>query len=263
MVRIGSLFRKHHELEPTGKLSLLGAACCSAERMTAYAKRRNPRIPEIAEIYLRQGRRYGVRGDVAYCQMIYETRGWTAAISGPVWAPFTLDQWSEEDTVELHMQLLYRFATDLPIPQEATSIKKPVAEVIERAGWIGKAPCWEDLNGKWSVAAGSRYGQDIVAMWRSMMEWKGKGEVLMDEPNGKDNHRYGTSKERISGSVDWSSFSNEEMDWMKELQLLPSPVPHPDRKVTWAELAVVLHRWENRPLTATMEEITASPQKEG
>jgi hypothetical protein len=251
MERVSFVFRKHHELEPTGKLSLLGAACCSAERMTAYAKRRNPRIPEMAEMYLRQGRRYGVRGDVAYCQMIYETRGWTAAISGPAWAPFTLDQWSEEDSVEFQMQLLYRFATELPIPQEATTIKRQIA-VLERAGWIGSAPCWEDLNSKWSVA-GNRYGQDIVAMWRSMMEWKGKGEVVMEQPNGRDNNRSGTTRDRITGSIDWSSFSNEEMNWLKEQQLLPSPVPHPDRKVTWAELAVLLYRWENRPSTATME----------
>jgi hypothetical protein len=261
MERVSFVFRKHHELEPTGKLSLLGAACCSAERMTAYAKRRNPRIPEMAEMYLRQGRRYGVRGDVAYCQMIYETRGWTAAISGPAWAPLTLDQWSEEESVEFQMQLLYRFATELPIPQEATTIKKPIA-VLERAGWIGSAPCWEDLNSKWSIA-GNRYGQDIVAMWRSMMEWKGKGEVVMEQPNRSDHNRSGTTRDRITGSVDWSSFSNEEMNWLKEQQLLPSPVPHPDRKVTWAELAVLLYRWESRPSTAIMEGNHVSLQKEG
>jgi hypothetical protein len=261
MERVGSVFRKHPELEPTGKLSILGEARCSAERMTAYAKRRNARAPEIAELYLRQGRRYGVRGDVAYCQMINETRGWTAAISGPAWAPIKLEQWAEEDTVELHMQLLYRFATDLPIPQDMTFDMRHIA-VLERAGWIGKAPCWEDLNGKWSVA-GNRYGQYIVAIWRSMMDWKGKGEVLIEQSNERDNYRSGMTRDRITGSVDWSSFSNKEMNWLKEQQLLPSPVPHPDRKVTWAELAILLHRWENRPSTATIEGNKAPSEKEG
>jgi hypothetical protein len=261
MERVGSVFRKHPELEPTGKLSILGEARCSAERMTAYAKRRNPRAPEIAELYLRQGQRYGVRGDVAYCQMISETRGWTAAISGPAWAPFKLEQWAEEDTVELQMQLLYRFATDLPIPKDTTFEQRHIS-VLERAGWIGKAPCWEDLNGKWSVA-GNRYGQDIVAIWRSMVDWKGKGEVLIEQPNERDNYRSGMTRDRITGNVDWSSFSNKEMNWLKEQQLLPSPVPHPDRKVTWAELAVLLHRWENRPSTATIEGNKAHSEKEG
>ncbi|MCD9022664.1 hypothetical protein [Cohnella silvisoli] len=251
MDRIGSVFRKHPELEPTGKLSILGAACCSAERMNAYVKRRNPKAPEIAELYLRQGERYGVRGDVAYCQMVYETRGWTAEISGPSWAPITLNQWSEEGSVEQQMQILHTFAANGAMPQDAKIAQRSIA-LIERAGWRGRVVCWEDLNGKWSVA-GNRYGQDIVAMWRNMIEWRGEGEVTMEQPNEGDYSRSGIARERINGNVDWSSISNEEMNWLKGQQLLPDPVPHPDRKVTWAELAVLLHRWENRPPTATIE----------
>ncbi len=256
MEKVGTVFRKHPELEPTGKLSLLGEARCSAERMNAYAKRRNPKAPEIAELYLRQGKRYGVRGDVAFCQMVYETRGWTVEISGPSWAPITLNQWSEESWIEIQMQILYTFATELSLPQELHTAQRQIA-LLERAGWRGTAPCWEDLNGKWSVA-GRRYGQDIAAMWRSMMEWNGKGEVMMEQPSGRDTLRSGPARERIAGNVDWSSFSNEEMNWLKEMGLLPSPVPHPDRKVTWAELAVLLHRWENRSSTPVFEQNNGS-----
>jgi hypothetical protein len=244
-VPVGSVFRRHPDLQPTGKLSLLGAPRCSAERMNAYIRRRNPKAPDVAELYLRQGQRYGVRGDVAYCQMVYETRGWTAEISGPSWAPLTLVQWAEESTIEVQMQILYSFATNLSLPQDVNQAKSQIA-LLERAGWKGTVLCWEDLNGKWSIP-GKRYGQDIVAIWRNMMEWKGKGEVVqMEQPNGRETNRSGDARERITGNVDWSSFCNEEMNWLKEQQLLPSPVPHPDRKVTWAELAVLLHQWESR-----------------
>jgi hypothetical protein len=245
LVPVGSVFRRHPDLEPTGKLSLLGASRCSAERMNAYIRRRNPKAPDVAELYLRQGQRYGVRGDVAYCQMVYETRGWTAEISGPSWAPLTLVQWAEESSIEVQMQILYTFATNLSLPQDVKQAKSQIA-LLERAGWKGKVLCWEDLNGKWSLP-GNRYGQDIVAIWRNMMEWKGKGEVVqVEQSNVRETLRSGDAKERLTGSVDWSSFCNEEMNWLKEQQLLPSPVPHPDRKVTWAELAVLLHRLESR-----------------
>lgn len=253
MEKVGSVFRRHPELEPTGKLSLLGEASCSAELMNAYVKRRNPNAPEVAELYLRLGSRYGVRGDVAFCQMVYETRCWTSEISGPAWSPLTLAQWSEEASIEGQMQILYSFATDLSLPQEANIAKRHIA-VLERSGWRGRVHCWEDLTGKWSGPGNRRYGQDIVAMWRSMMEWKGRDETVKDHSHRSENVRAGTNiKERITGSVDWSSFSNEQMKWLQDQELLPIPAPHPDRKVTWAELAVLLHRWENRPSTATIE----------
>jgi hypothetical protein len=255
-------FRKHPELEPTGKLSLLGEASCSADQMNSYAKRRNIRAPEVAELYLRLGQCYGIRGDVAYCQMVYETRGWTAELSGPSWAPFTLAQWSEESSIALQMQILYTFATNLALPQQLNTAKRSIA-LLERAGWRGNVQCWEDLNGKWSVA-GNPYGQDIVAIWRNMKEWISKGEVLKGNPNGRMAPLSGSNKrERISGSVDWSSFCSEEMKWLKEQLLLPNPVPHPDRQVTWAELAALLYQWENRSSTATMEGKVVSSKKEG
>jgi hypothetical protein len=74
------------------------------------------------------------------------------------------------------MQILFTFATELPLPQGMLKAERQIA-VIERSGWRGKASCWEDLNGKWSPPGLSRYGQDIAAMWRCMVEWRGQGEV--------------------------------------------------------------------------------------
>jgi hypothetical protein len=271
MGAVNAVFRTHPELEPTGKVSLLGASLCSADRMDAYAKRRNPDAPELAECYLRLGRRYGIRGDVAYCQMVYETRGWTAQVSGPYWEPLLLGQWAEEAAIERVMQILYSFATQLPLPVEFNQVKGQ-AELLDRASWRGKVAYWEDLSGKWTKS-GQHYGQDIVAMWRNMMEWNGKGEVKHMETFEQSEHAQGSGSKpldrpslpgaRRAGNVEESLRCTEEMLFLKQLGLLPSPVPHPDREVTWAELAVLLQRWEYRSVPATMEGNGAPLREEG
>ncbi|TVX95006.1 hypothetical protein [Cohnella terricola] len=256
METVNSVFRSHPELEPTGKLSILGEACCSAERMLAYMKRRNPEAPEVAGIYLETGKRYGIRGDVAYCQTAYETKCWTTEAAGPEWAPLMRDQWADEAAIETRMQMLYAFSLDLPLANDHHLAKRPLKH-IENSGWRGKAPCWEDLNGKWSHPGYPRYGQDIAAMWRSMLEWNGKGSAALKRPNRPDLQRAVKTAERVSGSVDWSSIISEQMRWLHSRRLLPVPAPHPDRKVSWSELAHLIHRWEN-PTSAS-----ASESKEG
>lgn len=199
METVGSAFRKHPELEPSGKLSLLGRAYCSAELMNAYLRRRNPQAPELADLYLRAGERYGVRGDVAFCQMVHETRGWTEEIAGPSWSPRLLAQWMEEESIEAHMQILYSFAMGLPIPQQSDVASRQI-ERIERAGWRGTVACWEDLNGKWSALGNHRYGQDIVAIWRNMLEWRGSGAAMNNHPQEQDNPRRLAQREKMTGT---------------------------------------------------------------
>jgi hypothetical protein len=244
MEAVSGRFRKHPDLEPTGKLTIIGQARCSAERMNAYLRRRNPKAPELAELYLRLGQQYGLRGDVVYCLMIYETRAWTKALSGPSWAHFLLPQWAEEQAVDRLMRILYTFASVEPSPADGEPI-------LISAGWQGTAPCWEDLNGKWSER-GDRYGQDVVTIWRNMKEWRGKGEVFMVTEDEREHDR--EIGLRVGGRAhgprasDWTAINSEEMLWLKERELLPSPAPHPDRKVTWSELAAILRRWEKREL---------------
>ncbi|WP_239618927.1 glucosaminidase domain-containing protein [Cohnella mopanensis] len=251
METVGSAFRRHPELEPTGKLSLLGKACCSAERMDAYLRRRNPRAPGIAGMYLSAGERYGVRGDVAFCQMMYETRGWTIEISGPTWWPRSLAQWSGEDSIEAHMQILYSLATELPLSQTSAAAQLPL-ERLDRSGWLGKVLCWEDLNSKWSAAGHYRYGQDIVAIWRNMLERRGREAAMRDQAQEQNDPKLVTVKIGSAGRGDGASVSHEQLGWLRSQRLLPVPAPHPDQKVTWGELAIVLHRWENRSAADTI-----------
>ncbi|WP_027086626.1 hypothetical protein [Cohnella panacarvi] len=251
MALVSQAFRRHPDLEPTGKLTLLGQARCSAERMNAYLRRRNAKAPTLAELYLRVGGRYGLRGDVVFCQMVYETRAWTRAQSGPSWSPFMLEHWADEQAVERLMRILYAFAGGEPMPGDGSQADSQDEELLRRAGWRGTVTCWEDLNGKWSER-GDRYGQDIVAIWRNMKEWHGEGEVFRVAEEELERERGEEIRLRIGGRVargqasDWSSIHGEEMIWLKERGLLPVPSPHPERTVTWGELAALLRRMEKQ-----------------
>lgn len=156
---IQPLFRSDPDIRPNGKLSILGESRCHEAKMRAYAVRRNPNAPNVAGMYLNKAAKYGIRGDVAYCQAMLDTRVWTVEPQGPPGKPFAHTIWGgQEDAwsiaelerrIELHMQRLHAVLSRL--------------HTVE--------PCWEDLNGKWAIP-GHQYGQDIVAMWRSMREWK-------------------------------------------------------------------------------------------
>ena len=262
METVDSVFRRHPEFEPTGKLTVLGEPTCSADRLLAYARRRNPQAPDVAESYIRLGRQYGVRGDVAYCQAAYDTRWWTAELSGPDWAPQVRAQWEEEAAIASRIQMLYAFAAAQPWPAETKlSDDRPIVH-IERAGWRGKAPCWEDLNGKWSHYGNSRYGQYIVAMGRGVLEWNGIGVPAKLPVYRQEQEPSVRAAARKPGLVDWSSFFSDQMKWLHNRRLLPDPAPHPERKVTWEELAILLRQWEDQAIADTMEEKEMSFEKE-
>ncbi|MFC5402232.1 hypothetical protein [Cohnella soli] len=242
--KVADVFRGHPELEPSGKLSIVGRACCDAERMTAYVRRRNPAAPYVAETYLRLGERYGIRGDVAFCQAAIETRGWTSGMLGPWWAPLGAGRWAEESAIEERMRLLFSFSTS----SGGAALGRHDADLLEREGWHGTVSCWEDLGGKWSRSyQAHRYGHDVTAMWRNMLAWRGKGEVVMERASSGWGGAYGRETPEDHGSgADWLTSGGADLTWLRAEGLLPEPVPHPGRKVTWAELATLLHQWEKR-----------------
>jgi hypothetical protein len=203
------MFRVHPELAPSGKVTIFGQSLCPVERMDAYAARRNPKAPKVARSYLEKAVRYGIRGDLAFCQAMHDTRVWMGGPQGASW-PDT--EW--ENAVEQHLNRLFVFASEQ----------------------LAEPACWEDLNGKWAVP-GPRYGQDIVAIWRNMMDWKGESEWVGDI--GEDRKKPADEAE-ANGTL-----TNEQaLAWLAGRAGVPSPPPHPDRKVTWGELARLLRVWE-------------------
>jgi hypothetical protein len=196
--------------------------------MAAYAARRNPNAPGVAQLYLEKGARFGIRGDVAFCQAMLDTKAWTEDPAGPPWRPFAYAVWAGigearwppselERRTGLHLQKLL----DICARHEETEL------------------CWEDLGGIWSVP-GDRYGKDITAIWRNMMAWRESGD--QDEEAQARKEKDGPQGEAAAGVS--MARAEEDLLWLAGRGGVPEPVPHPHRKVRWAELARVLRSWD-------------------
>jgi hypothetical protein len=209
------------------KTPILGKAAATSAQMYQYLQGIHPQAPDYSQLYLNIGEKYGVRGDLAFCQSIKETGAWRfggsvqpeqnnfsglgAVSSSEKGASFA----APVDGIEAQIQHLYGYATVRDLP-EGTLIVDPRFEILELAGLRGTAPNWEDLNGKWAVP-GSHYGQDIVRIWR---------EVLKMPVNNEN----------------WKM---EALQWLKDEQLIRNE-HEPDSPVTWAELGTVLRRIQEK-----------------
>lgn len=183
MERVWERFRERAGIEPSGKTAILGRSGCTAEEMAAFAARRRQNVGlEAAQLYLELGERYGIRGDIAFCQALYETRALAAGRVRPIGEARMTDLWGlqgrdelfDKPFVEQQMQLLYGFAAAEPfVANLDLSLWTPRLRMLSHKQWRGSAPHWEDLNGKWS-SPGTNYGEDIAAIWRNMAEWAGE-----------------------------------------------------------------------------------------
>lgn len=145
-------------------------------------------IPDLAELYLRIGAEYGIRGDLAFAQAAKETNFWqfTGSVKpdqnnycglGALSSPNTGNEplngadptkvrfapgvygaifASPEIGVEAHIQHLYAYATKKPLPP-GKALYDPRFNLVQR----GSATTWQGLNARWAVP-GVTYGQSIV-----------------------------------------------------------------------------------------------------
>lgn len=156
---------------------IMGKAQVTADQLRALLRQNNPNAPDLVDIYLSIGEKYGVRGDLAFCQAAKETGWWrftgivqpwqnnycglgatgVAAtgeedllgadtsriryengIHGAIFA-------TPEDGVEAQIQHLYAYATRNPLPAGTTLLDPRFSKVTR-----GCAPRWIDLGGKWA-----------------------------------------------------------------------------------------------------------------
>jgi hypothetical protein len=159
-------------------ISILGDSMVSSDELQRLAWKNNPNAPRLADLYIKIGKEYGIRGDIAFCQAAKETGWWKygglvqpeqnnyCGLSATGKAA-TADEdlrganpdrvWFEEgrhgaffDTpatgVEAHIQHLYAYATTAPLPA-GKDLLSPRFALISRANSVN----WEDLGGKWAV----------------------------------------------------------------------------------------------------------------
>ena len=186
-------------------LTIQGDSIATAEQLEAYLYSKEEHIksvmakrypdygfigyPEgIAELYIEIGKKYNIRGDLAFAQAVKETGyfqfygivrsgqnnfcglGATGALNTgdelqngvnperAVYIPGThgITFGSMADGVEAHIQHLYAYATTDDLP-DGCELVDPRFKYVNR----GIAPLWKDLNGRWAVP-GNGYGESII-----------------------------------------------------------------------------------------------------
>ena len=163
--------------------SIVGTPLASQQQCVKYLLRVNPRPniavspEELVSYYYEEGKREGIRPDVAFVQALKETGffryggtvtpdqnnycglGTTSETVKGAYFP------SSKMGVRAHIQHLLAYA----------STRKPVEPVVDPRYTLVRSTYgnrtlgqWQDLNGRWAVP-GNSYGQSILSMFRAMV----------------------------------------------------------------------------------------------
>lgn len=162
---------------PTKGTSIIGNSVAKVEQMISFVQAKNPGFDgKIAEAFLKVGNKYGVRGDIAFCQSIIET-GWFKFTGGTAVTP---DQHNYcgmgvtskgmkgasfdtiEDGVAAQIQHLFAYASKASLPA-GEKLLDPRFKYVTR----GIAPNWEDLSNRWAM--NPNYGAHILSMYAQLL----------------------------------------------------------------------------------------------
>ncbi len=164
------------DLDDVNDYAICGQSRISPEAMTAFVRKHNADFDqEIAEAYIEVGERYGIRGDIAFCQAILET-GWFTFDRGTAVKPSYHNYCglgvvklgvtgAKFDTIEegvtAHIQHLYAYASKDDLP-DGEKLIDPRFSHIRR----GTAHEWSDLNNRWAM--NSVYGSKILKIFSNL-----------------------------------------------------------------------------------------------
>lgn len=185
---------------------IAGSSVASKKQMVGFLKEKNPGFADVEEVvdaFLEVGKRYGIRGDVAFCQSLIET-GWFKFDGGTAVTP---DQHNYcgmgvtskgmkgnsfatvKDGVTAQIQHLFAYASKEALPAGEKNLDPRFHLVSPR----GVAPHWEDLSMRWAMNA--NYGKHILEMHKNLLAFVPKEEpvdpikeVLKKFPNYGQEH---------------------------------------------------------------------------
>lgn len=214
--------QKTKEDEHKGHNNIMGKSVVSAEKMSAFVKSKNPNaqdIDRIAKAFIDIGNKYGVRGDVAFCQSILET-GWFKFDGGTAVTP---DQHNYcglgvtskgvkghsfptiEAGVTAQIQHLFAYATKDDLPKGEKLID-PRFQYVTR----GIAPHWEDLNMRWAM--NDNYGQHIMSIYNDLLKFK-----YTEEDQKNDKHSSPKEEEKnVTNNEEKHNLWKEAVDYLIE-----------------------------------------------
>jgi hypothetical protein len=193
------LFSTH--LTSEAKVSIMGKAICTREQMERYLLSKNPKASKYASyvpIYLQEGEKEGVRGDIAFAQSLVETGFFRFGgdvkpqqnnFSG-LGATGNSQQGCRFQTplegIRAQIQHLKAYGSKRPLRQPCVDPR--FQKVLKR----GCALCVEDLGGLWAYPgydtkkykslklakrAHDSYGDHIVNHWHAMQKIKTSRKV--------------------------------------------------------------------------------------
>lgn len=203
-----------------GHTDILGQAkVLSVDKMVAFVKNKFEHatdIEEIAKQFIEVGQKYGIRGDIAFCQSIIET-GWFKFDGGTAVTP---DQHNycglgvtskgmkghSFDTVEegvtAQIQHLFAYATKNSLPSGEFVID-PRFKYVNR----GIAPHWEDLSNRWAMNA--NYGTHILSLYEQLDGFEyippKEDEVVVEDNKEEEIIKPEDSKINEVNSQQWKS----------------------------------------------------------
>lgn len=166
--------------------SIAGEPQTDAATLTSFIRRHNPDFDaDIAAAFIEEGRRYGLRGDIALCQAILET-GWFRFDKGTAVTPDMHNYCglgvtargesgcsfpTVREGVAAMLQHLYAYCFTGPLPEGVAEVD-PRFSLVDR----GSATTWEALSGRW--AANPAYGDIILSLYERASGHEGRVEVI-------------------------------------------------------------------------------------
>jgi len=171
------------ETVSTSDTSIIGTPLATQQQCVKYLLRNNPHpnlsvsAEEIVAYYYEEGRREGIRPDVAFAQALKETGffryggdvvpeqnnycGLGTTGGGVRGAYFATAQLG----VRAHIQHLLSYTSTR---QPSTPVVDPRYGLVRQTYGSRTLGTWQDLNGRWAVP-GRYYGQEILSMFRDIL----------------------------------------------------------------------------------------------
>ena len=161
--------------------NIMGKSTLTAQQMANFVKSKNPgnnrlkgiSFQKLAEIYLEEGKKEGIRGDVAFAQALKEAgyfkyggdvkpdqhnyTGIGTIHKGVKGNYFK----TPAEGVRVQIQHLKAYSSTL---QLNNPLIDPRFKYVKR----GSAKTWSQLHGKWAMQSGGNYGNEILSIYREM-----------------------------------------------------------------------------------------------
>lgn len=186
------------------KTPILGNSKVTINQMVSFVKAQNPNFnPAIAQAFLNVSAKYGIRGDIAFCQSIHEANwfkfggdvkpgqnnfsgiGATGGVAGDSFNTIT-------DGVTAQVQHLFAYCCQNSLPT-GESVLDPRFQMVTRC----TCQNWEDLGGHWAkpgfdelrfadfnsaYQANATYGQEIVKLYNELLATPDIQQPVLTQP---------------------------------------------------------------------------------